>query len=173
MWLRVICRRYRTIVLWFYPVGIWWLKIVIRLSDMINKYSSKLLDSIQGFKGESNILFSGKTQKKHQSFSLLKLTPVGVKIFSNSLKPRVLKFQYMGKLTSGSLFQRFLVPCPGDSNPEGQGWSRVVARQIGTTGPRTRPGKPCLRGQGQSCLPTEDHGQRGGASDFSFDFWPF
>ena len=76
----------------------------------------------------------------------------------------------MGKLASGSLLQRFLVPCLGDSNPEGQGWSRVVARQIGTTGPRTRPGKPCLRGQGQSCLPTEDHGPRGGTSDFSFDF---
>ena len=125
----------------------------------------------EGFVNAQTIFcFQVKHKKKHQSFSLLKLTPVGVKIFSNSLKPRVLKFQYMGKLTSGSLFQRFLVPCPGDSNPEGQGWSRVVARQIGTTGPRTRPGKPCLRGQGQSCLPTEDHGQRGGASDFSFDF---
>ena len=72
----------------------------------------------------------------------------------------------MGKLTSGSLLQRrLLVPCLGDSNPEGQE-CRAVARQIGTTGPRTRPGKPCIGDKGQSCLPTEDHGPR----RVSFDF---
>lgn len=116
--------------------------------------------------GKAIFCFQVKHTKKPQRFSLLKLV-----LFSNSLKPRVLKFQYVGKLTSGSLLQRrFLVLCLGDSNPEGQGWSRAVARQIGTTGPRTRPGKPCLREQGTILPAYRGPWAKRGNSDFSFDF---
>lgn len=37
------------------------LKIVNRLSDMIDRFSSKFLDSMQGFKEERDIPPSGKT----------------------------------------------------------------------------------------------------------------
>lgn len=41
--------------------GIWCFKIVCRLTDMIDRDSSKFLDSTQEFKEERDIPFSGKT----------------------------------------------------------------------------------------------------------------
>lgn len=70
-------------------------------------------------------IFHLQVKLEKTSFNLLKLTPDCVKVFSNSLKPMVLKLQCMGNRSSEVWLKRFPVSHL-EANPDCQGWNQAI-----------------------------------------------
>lgn len=61
--------------------------------------------------------------EKHQGSNFLKVTPDCVKVFSTSLKTKVLKLHCMGKLALGSLFKKQIASSLPYQDCQGWSWA--------------------------------------------------